>query len=155
MSLIMSDGRVLWEGTTGSDGTALAPGAPRSKIWQSWKLEFIIVAEKDGDIAYLGSTWHEGIAPWDFGYYRNLREAEPILRGSVFTDRGVYRLGEEVHFKAILRSDAPSGITLLPSGTAVDLSLRDSQDKEIDKRRVKVNEWSSADGPSGYRPTVR
>lgn len=147
VSLVARDGQVRWDGTTGSDGTALAPGAPRTRLrsWEGTELEFIVIAEKDGDIAYLGSNWHEGIAPWDFGYYLNLREAQPILRGSVFTDRGVYRLGEEVHFKAILRSDTPSGITLLPSGTAVDLSLRDSQDKEIDKRTVKVNDWSSAD----------
>ena len=31
-----------------------------------------------------------------------LTQADPLLRGSVFTDRGVYKLGEEVHFKAIL-----------------------------------------------------
>ena len=45
-------------------------------------------------------------------------EAEPLLRGTVFTDRGVYRLGEEVHFKAILRSNTPGGIRLLPDGHA-------------------------------------
>ncbi len=37
----------------------------------------------------------------------DLAEAQPLLRGTVFTDRGVYKLGEEVHFKAVLRSDTP------------------------------------------------
>ena len=40
-------------------------------------------------------------------------EADPLLRGTVFTDRGVYKLGEEVHFKAVLRSNTPDGIRLL------------------------------------------
>ena len=39
-----------------------------------------------------------------FGAHYDLDEAEPLLRGSVFSDRGVYKLGEEVHVKAILRS---------------------------------------------------
>jgi hypothetical protein len=28
----------------------------------------------------------------------------------VFTDRGVYRLGEEVQFKAVLRHNTPDGV---------------------------------------------
>src|SRR5581483_1826263 len=70
---------------------------------------------------------------------------KPLLRGSVFTDRGVYRLGEEVHAKAVLRSDTPGGIQMLPPGTVVEISVHDSHDKEIDKRTLKVNEWSSAE----------
>jgi len=145
VALMTRDGREQWNGTTNIDGLALAPGSQRSRADQ-YKLQFVVVAEKDGDIAYLGSNWNEGIEPWEFGYYGDLREAEPILRGSVFTDRGVYRLGEEIHFKAILRSDAPSGISLLKPATDVELSIRDSQNKEIEKRTVKVNEWSSFDG---------
>jgi uncharacterized protein YfaS (alpha-2-macroglobulin family) len=142
VALITRENKVLWEETTGADGAVIAPGSPRSKFWD---FEFIIVAEKDGDTAYVGSDWHEGIGPWDFGYPLNLREAQPVLRGTVFSDRGVYRLGEEVHFKTILRSDTPSGMKLLIPGTLIDLSTHDSQGKEIDKRTVKIGEWSSAE----------
>ena len=142
VALISRENKVLWEETTGADGAVIAPGSPRSKFWD---FEFIVVAEKDGDTAYLGSDWHEGIGPWDFGYALNLREAQPVLRGTVFSDRGVYRLGEEVHFKTILRSDTPSGMKLLIPGTLIDLSTHDSQGKEIDKRTVKIGEWSSAE----------
>jgi alpha-2-macroglobulin len=142
VSLIDRANTVRWEETTGADGTVMAPGSPRAKFWD---FEFVVVAEKDGDTAYVGSDWHEGIGPYDFGYGLNLREAQPLLRGSVFTDRGVYRLGEEVHLKAILRSDTPSGVKLLAPGTVVDVLTRDSQNKEIDKRTVKVGDWSSAE----------
>jgi uncharacterized protein YfaS (alpha-2-macroglobulin family) len=142
VSLITPDNKVLWEETTAADGAVIAPGSPRSKFWE---FEFIVVAEKDGDVAYLGSDWHEGIAPWAFGYGLNLREAQPVLRGTVFTDRGIYRLGEDVHLKTILRSDTPAGIKMLTPGTVIDLVTRDSQGKEVDKRTVKVGEWSSAE----------
>src|SRR5262249_47622325 len=161
VSLIDRSNTVRWEATTGADGAAMAPGSPRSRFWE---FEFIVVAEKDGDTAYLGSDWHQGIGPYDFGYGLNLREAQPVLRGSVFTDRGVYRLGEEVHLKTILRADTPTGVKLLTPGTLVDVSTRDSQNKEIDQRAVKGGGWSSAertlklpsDGALGnYRITAR
>ncbi len=68
-----------------------------------------------------------------------------MLRGTVFSDRGVYRLGEEVHFKAILRQNTPAGIRLLRAGTPVFITLRDSQYRVVDERTVTVNEWSSAE----------
>ncbi|RPI53772.1 MAG: hypothetical protein EHM55_12820 [Acidobacteria bacterium] len=146
VSLIRRDGAVAWESTTGADGAAIGGAAPRLRQdWYAPALDFIVVAEKDGDLAYAGNSWHEGIAPWDFGVYPDPNEIDPLLRGSVFTDRGVYRLGEEIHFKAILRSDTPTGIRLLPAGTPVEVRLRDSQDKEVDKRTIKVSEWSSAE----------
>src|SRR5205823_12858925 len=60
-------------------------------------------------------------------------------RGTIFTDRGVYKPGEEVHAKVVLRSDTPKGMQLLPPGTAVDIAVADSHSKEVDKRTVTLN----------------
>ncbi len=145
VSIISIRNNVIWSGQTGSDGVALATGTPLRDPDNWWKFAFVVTAEKDGDIAYVGSNWNEGITPWDFGTAVNLNEAAPMLRGSVFTDRGVYRLGEEVRFKAILRQNTPTGIRLLPVGTPVFLTVRDSQNRLIDQRTVKLTAWSSAD----------
>ncbi len=72
-------------------------------------------------------------------------EATDILRGSVFTDRGVYKPGEEVHVKAIVRADTPNGIRLLPDGSKLDIRVRDSRYKDVDRRTVTINRWSSAE----------
>src|SRR5688572_11739736 len=68
-----------------------------------------------------------------------------MLRGSIISDRGVYRLGEEIHFKAILRQNAPDGVRLLRSGTPVYVTVRDGQYRLVDERTVTVNSWSSAE----------
>ncbi len=153
VSIVNRDNSIHWSGTTGADGVATGPGIPYKERrytgeedyaeWQ--KPDFVVLAEKDGDIAYVGSNWNEGIEPWDFGVPFNRNEAEPMLRGTVFSDRGVYRLGEEVHFKAILRQNTPGGIRLLRSGTPVAITLRDSQYRVVDERTVTVNDWSSAE----------
>ncbi len=158
VSIIRLDNSVFWTGTTGADGVAIAPQTPLRDHRDWEKFSFIVMAEKDGDVAYVGSDWDEGINPWEFGLGVNLEQASPMLRGSVFSDRGVYRLGEEVHLKAILRHNTPTGIRILPAGTAVFVSLHDSQDRVVDERTVTVGRWSSAewtvtlpsDGSLGY-----
>jgi uncharacterized protein YfaS (alpha-2-macroglobulin family) len=139
------DDSVFWRGTTNTDGIAIAPDTPLRNPQNPWELSFIVLAEKDGDVAYVGSNWTEGLMPWEFGVRTDLGESETLLRGTVFTDRGVYRPGEEVHFKAILRTDAGRGVELLPAGTPVTLTLTDGRSRQLDTRTIRVNEWSSAE----------
>jgi uncharacterized protein YfaS (alpha-2-macroglobulin family) len=145
VSIIRRDNQVFWRGTTNADGIVIAPNTPLRNARRPWELAFIVLAEKDGDVAYVGSDWNEGISSWEFGIRSDLSESPAVLRGSVFTDRGVYRLSEQVHVKAILRSDTNRGIQLLPAGTPVYVTLRDSQYREVETRTIRLNEWSSAD----------
>ena len=139
------DGVVFWRGATNADGIALAPDTPLRNPENPWGLSFIVIAEKGDDVAYVGSDWTEGLTPWEFGLRTDLGESQTLLRGTVFTDRGVYRLGEEVHFKAILRTDAGRGVQLLPAGTPVTLTTTDARGRQLDSRTIRVTEWSSAE----------
>jgi alpha-2-macroglobulin len=145
VSIRTTDNAIFWSGFTDKDGIAVAPRTALRDPERIWELRFLVTAEKDGDVAYVGSDWTEGLEPWNFGISYRLEEAQPQLRGSVFSDRGVYRLGEEVHVKAILRSDTAEGMRLLDRGTAVEVVVRDSQNEERDKRTLPLSEWSSAD----------
>ena len=58
---------MFWSGTTDADGVAIAPNTPLRDADNWWKFAFVVTAEKDGDVAYVGSDWNEGIQPWDFG----------------------------------------------------------------------------------------
>ena len=145
VSIVRTDNTTHWRGTTDANGIALAPNTPLRDPDRAWEFSFIVVAEKDGDVAYVGSDWNEGISNWEFGVGYDLFEANPVLRGSVFTDRGVYRLGEEVHFKAILRHNTPDGVRLLPAGTPVFITVRDAQNKIVDERKLQLLGWSSAE----------
>jgi hypothetical protein len=145
VSIVRTDGRVAWTGTTGADGVAIAPQS-RLRDPRNWEtFAFIVTAEKDGDVAYVGSDWNEGVLPWDYGTQFDLDEAAPLLRGTVFTDRGVYKLGEEVHVKAVLRSNTPQGIRLLADGTPVSITVTDPRNRVVDERLVKVNAWSTGE----------
>ena len=145
VSLVTRDGNAQWTGTTGPDGIAMAPKLRLRDPRRMYEMSFIATAEKDGDVAYTASDWNSGIMPWEFGLSVDLTEADPLLRGTVFTDRGVYKLGEEVHAKAILRSNTPSGVRLLPEGTPVAITVVDDRGRKVDERAVKLNAWSTAE----------
>ncbi|HUP48170.1 MAG TPA: MG2 domain-containing protein, partial [Thermoanaerobaculia bacterium] len=163
VSIRTRDNKVFWSGLTGVDGVAIAPDTklraapPRPQTEgddfeydETWRalgeMHFIVVAEKDGDLAYVGSDWNEGITPWELGVRFDIVEADPLLRGTIFSDRGVYRLGEEVHAKVIVRSDTPGGgLKLLPAGTPVEVLLRDSRNREVIRETLTLNEWSSGE----------
>ena len=150
--------KVFWSGTTDANGLAIAPNTDLRRDKQPkenededhyWTamgdLHFVVIAEKDGDVAYVGSDWNEGLTPWEFEVEYNLTEADPQFRGTVFADRGVYKLGEEVHLKLIARADTPNGMQLLPAGSKVTITTRDSHSREIDTRTVELNAWSTAE----------
>jgi uncharacterized protein YfaS (alpha-2-macroglobulin family) len=146
VSIVDRENRQVWSGSTSADGIAVAPRTPTLRDPQRWwRLSFIVTADKDGDVAYVGSDWNEGITPWSFGLSFDLDQAQPMLRGTVFSDRGVYRLGEEVHLKAILRHNTPQGIRLLPAGTPVLMSIRDSRNHLVSERTITTSAWSSAE----------
>ena len=145
VALVQRDNKAFWTGTTTADGIAVAPRTPLRDARNWDRFAFVATAEKDGDVAYTASDWNEGVMPWDFGLSFDLFEAEPLLRGSVFSDRGVYRPGEQVNLKAVLRHNTPAGIRLLPEGTRVFVSTRDSQNRVVDERVVTANGWSSAE----------
>jgi uncharacterized protein YfaS (alpha-2-macroglobulin family) len=145
ITIINAADQAYWKGVTGAEGVVVAPATKIRDPRRWWEFSFIVTAEKDGDLAYVGSDWNEGIQPWEFGNRYDPQEAEPLLRGSVFSDRGVYRLGEEIHFKAMLREDTPKGIALLKPGRQVFAVVSDAEGREIDRRSVKVNDWSSTE----------
>jgi len=162
------ENKIVWSGTTDDKGLAIAPSTPDLRksfkeaqptprahndeedeyenFWDALSnLRFIVTAEKEGDVAYVASNWTDGILPYEFDANFDLAESHPLLRGTVFTDRGVYKPGEEVHLKAVLRTDTPNGMQLLNAATSVTIVVKDAHDKEVDRRTVSLNEWSSSD----------
>lgn len=146
VAIVNPDNKEVWTGTTNADGVALSPALPLRKRGASESdLAYLVTAEKDGDVAYVCSNWNEGIEPWNFNVSYSSSENPEILRGSVFTDRGVYKPGEEVHFKAILRHDTAAGIMMLPAGTPLQLTVTDARGNAVEKRAITATRWSSAD----------
>lgn len=117
-----------------------------SSAGYNWEPEFWVTAEKDGDRTFVGSDWQDGIRPYDFGMPDMFRggEAAPYdLYSFFYTDRPVYRAGDTVHFKGIVRLKDASGVLRVPPrGRTMEVMITDPEQNEVFNRQLTV----SADG---------
>jgi uncharacterized protein YfaS (alpha-2-macroglobulin family) len=137
-----------WRGTTDRDGVVMAPAMPLRSPQNVWDLSYVVIAEKDGDRAYVASTATSDVTPWAFGARYDLAEAGDVLRASIFTDRGnrgIYRQGDELRAKVILRNDSPSGTRMADAGATLQVLVRDRNGREVDRRSLPLGVASAAD----------
>lgn len=135
--------RVCWRGKTGKDGRATTPGwralGIRSK--ESWEKpeQFIFVSRND-DLAFISSTWGTGVEPYRFGIDYSYESEPESQRGYIFSERGIYRAGETVHIKGMLRVQ-DKGQWRLPSIKSVECHVNDSLQKSIFKQDVPLDSF--------------
>jgi uncharacterized protein YfaS (alpha-2-macroglobulin family) len=133
--------RVCWRGRTDADGRAACPGwkglGIRSK--ESWeKPEQYVFASRKDDVAFISSSWGTGVEPYRFGIQYNWESEPESLRGYVFTERGIYRAGETVHIKGIVRRQV-KGQWRLPSAKQASCEVFDSLQKSVYKGAVGLD----------------
>ena len=68
------------------------------------------------------SYWNEGVTSWDFDIYTNY--AGPQVRAYLYTDRPIYRPGDTVYFRGVVRQGY-NGRYSLPDLTSYTLTVTD------------------------------
>ncbi len=152
--------RVVWTGRTRDDGTVALPGwdavgAPRRYEWDNPRLW--LFAGDEAAAAFVHSDWGTGIEPYEFGipYDWNPDPAEP--RGFIFTDKGLYKGGDTVRLKGIVRHKK-MGNWVVPGQRDGRLEVRDSRDEELVSAPLRLSANGSfdfsvslpEDAPTGY-----
>lgn len=138
------NGRLLAEGTTNADGlTRLALPADA---------EPYIVFATSGDATAGGDTTFSALTPemqarGEYYVWTNLPSAPslspPAFAVHVQTDRPIYRPGQTVFYKAILRLDDDGAVSLPPVGTQAIVRLRDSRDNVVTTRFLATDEFGA------------
>ncbi|NIM94229.1 MAG: hypothetical protein GTO18_11025 [Anaerolineales bacterium] len=109
---------------------------------------FMVLARTEkGDVAVVGvdSTWHSGTR--NIWRWRSIRQdGIRTFKAYVYTDRPIYRPGQSVQFKAILRTDDDLSYSLLPANTAVELRIRDARDNLLQTYELTMNDFGSIQG---------
>jgi uncharacterized protein YfaS (alpha-2-macroglobulin family) len=111
------EGKVHWQGQTNREGIARVGGLPdATKLpqcsYDTLEQGLVVSAQSGNDMAFVHSSWHDGIEAWRF---QLSREWDPSLTTihTVF-DRTLFRAGETVHMKHILRRHVTGGFELAP-----------------------------------------
>ncbi|MEO8603676.1 MAG: MG2 domain-containing protein, partial [bacterium] len=72
----------------------------------------LVTAQTSGDLSFVHSSWEQGIESWRFRLPSERYDA-PLLAHTIF-DRPLYRLGETVHMKYVLRTQTLAGFGTAP-----------------------------------------
>ncbi len=100
------DNRLLWTGLTDKRGLADIPSWRKLGLsdWPRWKRPKLWAFAKDPKgTAVVTMHGKDELAPWRFNLNYDWAPRPELYQGSLFTERGVYRPGETVYAKAVLR----------------------------------------------------
>jgi len=128
---------------TDSDGIAHFKFPSAVEVWT----ERYALSDADPygeDLAVTLSEWGEGISPWDFGI-DNRYQVEPYTV-YFYTDRPIYRPGQPVYFKGIVRHDDDARYDIPPEMTELSVEVRDDEGKLIYDDVLPVNEMGTLNG---------
>ena len=137
---------ILWQGFTDKYGIAKAPG------WQElikdndskWSAPDIWVFVKHGeDIAVVTNDFNEGIQPWRFNLNYSWNHSEDTLKAFTFTDRGIYRQGEKVYIKSVIRA-LKNGTFDYADFKDMQLIITDARGKEVLDKTLPLNAKDSS-----------
>ncbi len=139
VKLLTEKGYQLSEDRTDGEGIATA----RFDELDMWYNLFAF-AERDGDLAVATSLWNQGIAPWEYGIDSRFYDegAEALL----YTDRPIYRPGHTVYFKGVIRLDDDAHYSLPLSGSTVQVTVEDSQGREVYKEMLTLSDMGTING---------
>ncbi len=127
------------DGRTDRDGLYLAEGLADADQWD----DHFAVAGEPGDaafaVAYNG--WDSGIQPWDFDLSSVYGTSS--MAGYLYTDRPIYRPGQLVYYKGIVRQDDDANYALPTEVHTVEVRVTDPQGREIYREVLPVSDMGT------------
>jgi uncharacterized protein YfaS (alpha-2-macroglobulin family) len=141
LSLALYSGPDKMEAVTVTDaeGLAIVRDLSTNDLWSPF---FAVVGELGGDdfgIAY--NRWEEGINPWDFGIESEFWGSD--YQGYLYTDRPIYRPGQTVYFKGIVRADDDAVYSVPGEIESVHVYVNDAQGNELYRQELPLSDMGT------------
>lgn len=134
------DNKILWTGSTDMHGLAFAPGWKKLDVpvadWGQPEI-YAFISSAGGD-AVVSNLWNNGLEPWRFNLNYTYNPEAEQLRTMLFSERGVYRPGETVYLKGILRQ-MKNGTWALPDAVRGKLVVSDARGEAVLTKEVTLS----------------
>jgi uncharacterized protein YfaS (alpha-2-macroglobulin family) len=142
------------KGTTGADGQLLNKFAGSFEEYASF---YAIVGQPGEDnfgVAY--NRWDNGISPWDFNLMGQFGSTH--YTAYLYTERPIYRPGQMVYFKGIVRSEDDARYSLPQGLNSADVTVSNDQGQQVFSSTLPINANGTFSGsfaldnsaPTGY-----
>ncbi len=141
VSVYDANGNLLAAGQTDSEGLFRSPIAPLDDPYSTYYA--VLDQPEQGIFGLALSSWNQGASPWDFGLDSDY--SGPTLKGYLYTDRPIYRPGQTVYFRAIVRQ-AYNGRYQLPEELNLPLTLFGAMGEEQVNFELPLSNHGTAHG---------
>ena len=134
----------LADAVTDADGLAVLPGygrlaGTRHEGYEAPRL--LVTAALGDDLGYVTTSGYGDDSP-PVEVNRNYDVLKKDGLGLVFADRGIYRPGDTVHMKGILR-EQEAGAMRTPSGAYLQVKVSDPDSKPVATRMVTLSKYGT------------
>ncbi|HLF89465.1 MAG TPA: MG2 domain-containing protein, partial [Anaerolineales bacterium] len=133
------DGRLIRQGTTDEDGLY------RTSVSQNPE-PLIVVAQIGDDFTAAGLSWewNSVYGAW-WGWWRPAPQTR-TFSAHIFTDRPIYKPGQTVYFKAVIRRDQDALLSLPAEGTPITVRIRDARNNVVTTMELLTSEFGTVNG---------
>ncbi|MEO8199065.1 MAG: MG2 domain-containing protein [Gemmatimonadota bacterium] len=145
-------GRLLASATTDSLGLArlrgyqVPPRAADGEDTGGGDLEGFVTVTAGSDRAMVGiSQYDPDLSPWQFNVYSAWNEERIPMAAAVFTERGIYRPGEPVYAKAILRRGSLGALRTPARTDSLRWIFQDRDGGTLTQKTVALSPFGTAD----------
>ena len=129
-------------GKTDSDGVYLSAARTETELWYNY---FAFSDQPgDADFAVAFNDWDNGITPWDFNLSADYGDSHYV--GYLYTDRPIYRPGQTVYFKGIVRTDDDANYTIPADMHTITVRIDDPEGKELYNERLDLSDMGTLFG---------
>ncbi len=135
-----SDGSMIATSDTDGDGLARIPLAGMGDGRHG---DLIIVSQEPFLLGGTGWEWSAGISPWDFGLQEEYGRGD--YRVHIYTDRPIYRPGQTVYFRGIVRAEDDVRYSL-PDQDRVDVQSYDAAGEQLYQETLPLDEFGAFHG---------
>jgi uncharacterized protein YfaS (alpha-2-macroglobulin family) len=143
--VVMDDeGNVLAEGKTDQEGVFVGK---EHKPLELYTPVFAFAGTPDDpgqDFAMTINQWTDGVSPWNFDL--PTERYLDSFSAYFFTDRPIYRPGQTVYFKGVLRADDDAHYSLPPEDTDVHVLIEDPQGTKVFEDELPLSDMGTLDG---------
>ena len=117
---------------------------------------YLVQLDADGRRGVTSTNWRQGSAPWQLNVPYSPYAYD--LLGHLYTDRPIYRPGETVYFKGVIRQDDDATYSIPGPRSEFNVRVSSSRGNEILRTTVQVNGLGTIAGEAvlpGEAPTGR
>lgn len=130
---------------TDADGLArLSTSGQSGRSYWSWYRDQLVRIDEGGRMGVASTAWDFGSGPWDLEVPTSPFRPGPV--GHLYTERPIYRPGETVFYKGVVRLDDDAAYSVPGASATFSVRIRDAAYDDMLTTEVELNDLGTFSG---------